>query len=211
MAHLVSILHPRQTESQHQDLLNNSLDLLPEGEVSYRGGGVWIDLADLGFDEQPEDGVAYGAGQVIIDGEGPLSGDVSGKMRILAQEAGAEFFHHPYGGFQGNARTADGRLVWVEGLAAQILEGNAFDMAFEGRPVALVFIQRLLPMATRETGQLLSDCIANPELRPQARQALEQDCGISFADDQLYYARGEDGLSNIFSVRELDQIPVVEG
>ena len=206
MHHIVSALQSPISEPAYLDF-RDSLSALVPPDGDYQISGAWIDLRELGFDQDPENENPLGAGQFVLQGSQPLPEENVNNMRGLCEALDATFLHHPFGAFQGNARTAEGQPVWIEGFAAELFGGNVFDQAFEGHTASLVFLRRTMSFASPQTAQLLSDAISNSNLRGKARKRLEAESKISFADDQLYYGKNEEGLGNVYSVMEITMLP----
>lgn len=205
MNEIISLLHKNISENNYQDIRDSVSAVLPEGlDVSL--GGAWIDGREMGLEQDPEDNVIHGICQITVTGAEAMDPELVERIAAMGEREACDVLRHPQGEWQGIAIMVDGARVWIEGLAAELFGGNVFDCAFEGHPASLNFVARVTAMLGSETNLLL-EAVNNPDKRPELRTLLEERVGISFADDQLYYGKGDDGLGNVYSASMLGMEP----
>jgi len=202
MYELISIINHRITENRHQDLKESIYLMLPQ-EGDYRLEGRWIDGSKVGMDSDPEADGQEGIGQITVVGKQTLVPEVAQQVAALGESEGAEIMQHPVGDFQGEAVMVNGEKIWVEGLAAEIFGGNVFDMALSGHPASMQFLAKVLPLLGEDMKPMLLQAMQSLDDRPGVRALVEERSGVSFADDHLYYGKGESGLGNVYSAIEL--------
>ena len=202
MYELLSLLNHRITENRHQDLKSSIYALLPP-EAGCQLEGGWIDGSEVGMESDPEASGQEGIGQITVVGNKELPEDIMQRIADLGDSEGSEVMQHPLGDFQGEAVMVNGEKVWIEGLAAELFGGNVFDMALSGHPASMQFLVKVLPLVGEEIKPMLLKAMQSIDDRPAVRELVEERSGVSFADDALYYGKGESGLGNVYSAIEL--------
>lgn len=205
MNEIVTLLNNYLTESHYQDMRDGVAAMLPGEGFVLQGG--WLDGREIGLEQDPEDESVYGIGQITVTGSEVLDPEVVDRIVGFGEGESCDVMRHPQGDWQGIAVMVDGARVWVEGLAADLFGGNVFDVAFEGHPASLNFVVKAARFLGDDAKNLVLGAIDNPDKRPALRELIEERSGISFADDQLYYGKGEDGLGYVYSAIELGMEP----
>jgi len=199
---IFTVSHPRLSEAQFDELKIRLAAQLP-GDNNYQITGGWIDGNDIGMEVDPEAEVPQGIGTIVVSGNQEILEQDLVPLRAIADQEGADFLHHPHGAFQGIVVRVNGERIWIEGLAAELFGGNVFDQALNGHPASAQFLARVLPFAGESVLPIVRRAMSDPSVRDEVRQKVEEESGVSFDDDKLYYGKGESGLGNVYAAAEI--------